>query len=225
MRSRCRAALTSTSCSNRSPTATGPTGTRAERDCVHCQAALAEFAALWAPVIDTAALPVPAPPGLTAAVISQIRVLVRDVWYTLQTTDLGVIRIAARIVAAMARDSARMVPGVRVVLGRSTHSKLAELARSGQPQAPSSSCRSRRPRPHRRGRPRRSGHLRRSRPRRGTRHPAACHRHSAGEHRPANHHRERRCRRHPHRRRSVGAWPGQPDRIAVHRTRTGFLPR
>jgi len=102
-----------------------------QRDCVHCQAALAEFAALWAPVIDIAARPVPAPRGLTAAVMSQIRVLVRDVWYTLQTTDLGVIRIAARIVAALARDSARMVPGVRVALGRSTHSKLAELAEQG----------------------------------------------------------------------------------------------
>ena len=67
-------------------------------------------------------------PGLTAAVMSQIRVLVRDVWYTLQATDLGVIRIAARIVAALARDTARMVPGVRVALGRSTHSKPAEVA-------------------------------------------------------------------------------------------------
>jgi uncharacterized alkaline shock family protein YloU len=99
-----------------------------QRDCVHCQAALAEFAALWAPVADTAARPVPVPPGLTAAVMSQIRVLVRDVWYTLQTTDLGVIRIAARIVAALARDSARTVPGVRIALGRSTHSKPAEIA-------------------------------------------------------------------------------------------------
>ena len=99
-----------------------------QRDCVHCQAALAEFAALWAPVADTAARPVPIPPGLTAAVMSHIRVLVRDVWYTLQTTDLGVICIAARIVAALARDSARRVPGVRVALGRSTHSQLAELA-------------------------------------------------------------------------------------------------
>jgi uncharacterized alkaline shock family protein YloU len=99
-----------------------------QRDCVHCQAALGEFAALWAPVADTAARPVPVPPGLTTAVMSQIRILVRDVWYTLQTTDLGVIRIAARIVAALARDSARMIPGVRVALGRSTHSKLAELA-------------------------------------------------------------------------------------------------
>ena len=95
---------------------------------MHCQAALAEFAALWAPVADTAAHPVPVPAGLTAAVMSQIRVLVRDIWYTLQTTELGVIRIAARIVATLARDSARMVPGVRVALGRSTHSRLAQLA-------------------------------------------------------------------------------------------------
>ena len=99
-----------------------------QQDCVHCQAAIAEFAALWGPVAETAASPVPAPPGLTAAVMSQIRVLVRDVWYTLQTTELGTIRIAARIVAALARDSARMVPGVRVALGRSTHSKLAARA-------------------------------------------------------------------------------------------------
>ena len=70
----------------------------------------------------------PAPPGLTAAVMSQIRVLVRDVWYTLQITELGAIRIAARIVAALARDSARMVPGVRVAFGRSTQGKLAALA-------------------------------------------------------------------------------------------------
>ena len=96
-----------------------------QRDCVHCQAALAEFAALWAPVIDTAARPVPAPRGLTAAVMSQIRVLIRDVWYTLQTTEDGVIRIAARIVAVLARDSARMIPGVRVALGRSTYSTIA----------------------------------------------------------------------------------------------------
>ena len=98
-----------------------------QRDCVHCQAAIAEFAALWAPVAEAAASPVPAPPGLTAAVMSQIRVLVRDVWYTLQTTDLGFIRIAARIVAALARDSARMVPSVGVAFGRSTHSKIGAL--------------------------------------------------------------------------------------------------
>ena len=99
-----------------------------QRDCVHCQAALSEFTVLWSPVTDLAATPVTAPPGLTAAVMSSIRVLVRDIWYTLETTELGHIRIAARIVAALARDSARLVPGVRVALGRSTHSKLAALA-------------------------------------------------------------------------------------------------
>ena len=99
-----------------------------QRECVHCQAAIAEFTALWAPVTETAATSVPAPPGLTAAVMSQIRVMIRDVWYTLQTTELGAIRIAARIVAALARDSARLVPGVRVTLGRSSHGKMAALA-------------------------------------------------------------------------------------------------
>jgi uncharacterized alkaline shock family protein YloU len=99
-----------------------------QQGCVHCQAAIAEFTALWLPVTELARDPVPAPPGLTAAVMSQIQSLVRDIWYTLETTDLGVIRIAARIVATMARDSARMVPGVRVALGRSTQGRLAALA-------------------------------------------------------------------------------------------------
>lgn len=99
-----------------------------QQGCVHCQAAIAEFAALWQPVTELAGDPVPAPPGLTAAVMRQIQALVHDVWYTLQTTDLGVIRIAARIVATMARDTARMVPGVRVALGRSTQGRLAALA-------------------------------------------------------------------------------------------------
>jgi uncharacterized alkaline shock family protein YloU len=99
-----------------------------QRECVHCQAAIAEFTALWAPVAESAARPVPAPPGLTAAVMSQIQALVRDVWCTLQTTNLGVIRIAARIVALLARDAARTVPGVRVALGRSTHGKVAAVA-------------------------------------------------------------------------------------------------
>ena len=95
--------------------------------CVHCQAAIAEFTAIWEPVTELASTPVPGPPGLTAAVMSHIRVLVKDVWYTLQTTDLGAIRVAARIVATLARDAARTVPGVRVALGRSSHGRLATL--------------------------------------------------------------------------------------------------
>jgi len=99
-----------------------------QRECVHCQAALGEFTALWEPVSELAAATVPVPPGLTATVMGQIRTLVRDVWYTLEITEIGAVRIAARIVAALARDSARMIPGVRVALGRSTESETAVLA-------------------------------------------------------------------------------------------------
>ena len=99
-----------------------------QQQCVHCQAALGELIAVWAPVAELAAAPVSAPPGLVAAVMSQIRTLVRDIWYTLQTTEFGAVRIAARVVAALARDSARTVPGVRVSLGRSTQGRVATLA-------------------------------------------------------------------------------------------------
>lgn len=99
-----------------------------QRSCVHCQAAVTEFAALWGPVQELAAQPVAVPPGLAAAVMSQIGNLIRDVWYTLETTDAGSIRIAARIIATLARDAARIVPGVRVALGRSTHTRPAVIA-------------------------------------------------------------------------------------------------
>jgi uncharacterized alkaline shock family protein YloU len=99
-----------------------------QRQCVHCRAALGELIAVWSPVTELAAAPVPAAPGLVAAVMSQIRTLVRDTWYTLHTTEFGAIRIAARVVAALARDSARMVPGVRVALGRTTQGSAATLA-------------------------------------------------------------------------------------------------
>jgi uncharacterized alkaline shock family protein YloU len=99
-----------------------------QRQCVHCQAALGEFTAIWAPVTELAATPVAAPPGLAAAAMSQIRALVRGVPYTLQLTETGAVRIAARVVAALARDSARMVPGVRLALGRSTQGLLAAIA-------------------------------------------------------------------------------------------------
>jgi uncharacterized alkaline shock family protein YloU len=96
--------------------------------CVHCQAALGEFTALWGPVAELAAAPVSPPPGLVAAVMSQVRHLVHDIWYTLESTEFGAVRIAARVVAALARDSARMIPGVRVALGRSTHGEVPALA-------------------------------------------------------------------------------------------------
>ena len=98
-----------------------------QRTCVHCQSALREFRRLWEPVHRLAAEPVTVPAALRAAVAAQVRKLVADVWYTLQLNEGGAVRVAARVVATIARDAARTVPGVRVALGRSTHSRLAGI--------------------------------------------------------------------------------------------------
>jgi uncharacterized alkaline shock family protein YloU len=98
-----------------------------QRGCPHCQAAIAEFALLWAPVREYARRPVSLPRRLRESVLKEVDRLVHDVWYTLQRTDTGTIRVAARVVAAIARDAAGRVPGVRVALGRSTESRVAEL--------------------------------------------------------------------------------------------------
>lgn len=107
-------------------------GRSAERDehqqtCPHCQAALGELADLWAPVAELAHEPVVAPAQLRQLILDQVDKLVQDIWYTLQFTDGGAVRIAARVVATVARDTARLVPGVRVALGRSTQSEVAKL--------------------------------------------------------------------------------------------------
>lgn len=93
--------------------------------CPHCQAALREFSRIWAPVRAKAAESVSVPQALSAAVQGQVRKLVADVWYTLQLTDGGQVRVAARVVAHLARAAARTVPGVRVAFGRSSESRLA----------------------------------------------------------------------------------------------------
>jgi uncharacterized alkaline shock family protein YloU len=98
-----------------------------QRDCLYCQAALHEFGRVWEPVRSLAAEQVAVPAALKSAVASQIRKLVADVWYTLQLNDGGAIRIAARVVARIAREAARDVPGVRVAFGRSTQGRLAGL--------------------------------------------------------------------------------------------------
>ena len=99
--------------------------TEHQRHCPHCQAALQEFSRVWEPVRRLAAGHVAVPATLKTAVASQIRQLIADVWYTFQLSDLGAIRIAARVVATIARDAARNVPGVRAAFGRSTHGTTA----------------------------------------------------------------------------------------------------
>ena len=101
--------------------------TRHQQDCPYCQAALREFGQVWEPVRRLAAERVAVPAALKTAVASQIRKLVADVWYTLQLSDGGAIRVAARAVARIAREAARDVAGVQVAFGRSTHSRMAGL--------------------------------------------------------------------------------------------------
>ncbi|MDT0260469.1 Asp23/Gls24 family envelope stress response protein [Jatrophihabitans lederbergiae] len=98
-----------------------------QQQCPHCGAALAEFRQLWAPVHEYARAPVHTPARLKNSVMKQVDKLVQDVWYTLQLTEGGSIRIAARVVAAVARETAALVPGVRVALGRTTDSRIAAL--------------------------------------------------------------------------------------------------
>jgi uncharacterized alkaline shock family protein YloU len=98
-----------------------------QQTCPHCQAALREFTRIWEPVNAVAAEPISLPAALKTAVSAQIRKLVADVWYTLQLTEGGEIRVAARVVATVARDAARTVPGVRVAFGRHTDGHFAEL--------------------------------------------------------------------------------------------------
>jgi uncharacterized alkaline shock family protein YloU len=102
-----------------------------QRHCLHCQAALPELSRVWEPVRNLAAEHVAVPAALKTAVASQIRKLIADVWYTLQLSDSGAIRIAARVVATIAREAARNVPGVRIAFGRSTHTTTAGPAGKG----------------------------------------------------------------------------------------------
>ena len=92
-----------------------------QRTCRHCQATLAELTALWQPVHDLAAEDVQAPAHLLEAVMLRVRALPRSVWHAVIPSDSGAgeTRIAARVVAAVARLAAESVPHVRVALGGS----------------------------------------------------------------------------------------------------------
>ncbi len=99
-----------------------------QRDCPHCQAALQEVSRVWEPVRSLAAEQVSLPAAVRSAVARHIRKLTADPWYTLDLAHGGAIRVAARVVARIARDAARQVPGVRVAFGRSTRPRIVRRA-------------------------------------------------------------------------------------------------
>lgn len=99
-----------------------------QQACPHCAAALAELGRLWAPVTAEARQPVTAPPGLVRGAMQRLRDVVPDDWYATVPTAGGRTRVAARVVAAIARRAATRVPGVAVALGRSSDPRLARAA-------------------------------------------------------------------------------------------------
>ena len=101
--------------------------TEHQQHCAHCQAAIRQFIEIWSPIRQLADEPVTVPQRLRASVMRQIDKFGHDVWYTLQLTQDGVVRVAARVIATIARDTARRVPGVRVALGRTTESRIADI--------------------------------------------------------------------------------------------------
>jgi len=89
-----------------------------QRGCPYCQAALAEFDRLWAPVRAVTAHRPQAPAGLLDEALRSMRGIAADPEYGRIEGPRGRTRISARVVVALARHLAARVPGVRVALSR-----------------------------------------------------------------------------------------------------------
>lgn len=100
-----------------------------QRRCPHCQAALAEYARLWAPFDQLAATEVHAPPGLLDRALAAIREAAGPVGWGRVTDPDGSFLVAARAVVSVAGHAARTSSGVRVAL-----SALGELADAAGPE-------------------------------------------------------------------------------------------
>lgn len=98
--------------------ARAPKESEHQRNCPHCRAALAELTEIWAPVHELAAERVSARGDLLEAVMARVRDLARNPWHAVIPDAAGSLRIAARVVGAVARLATESVPHVTVALGR-----------------------------------------------------------------------------------------------------------
>jgi uncharacterized alkaline shock family protein YloU len=89
-----------------------------QRQCPHCQAALAEYDRLWIPIRELAAETVDSPEGVLERALRRIRGAVEHANYAVVESANGLTRISARVVAVTARETAQTVPGVRVALSK-----------------------------------------------------------------------------------------------------------
>lgn len=85
--------------------------------CLHCQAALAEYARLWAPFDELADTEVQAPPGLIDRVLASVREQAGPVGFGRVGDEEGSFLVAARAVVSVAGYAARTSAGVRMALG------------------------------------------------------------------------------------------------------------
>lgn len=113
---------------------TEPVDVHHQATCPHCRATLAELTELWGPVHELAAEDVRAPRDLLASVMAQIHELARHTWFTYLPTERGHTRIAARVVAAVARLAAEEVPDVTLALGAGRTSPFTSPAHIAGPQ-------------------------------------------------------------------------------------------
>jgi uncharacterized alkaline shock family protein YloU len=90
-----------------------------QQHCPHCQAALAEYDRLWAPVLELAAEKITAPESIVENALRRIRSAVEFADYGVLESPDGLVRISVRVVVAIARETAQGVPGVRVALSKS----------------------------------------------------------------------------------------------------------
>jgi uncharacterized alkaline shock family protein YloU len=99
---------------------TPPSDPAHQETCAHCRAALTELADVWAPVRRLTAENVTAPPTLTSTIMERVRAIAVHGWHAVLTGHSGVLRIAAWVVAVIARRAAADVPGVGTVHGQVT---------------------------------------------------------------------------------------------------------
>jgi uncharacterized alkaline shock family protein YloU len=110
---------------------TAPAAPAHQATCPHCRATLAELDDLWDPLHELAQQQVRAPRDLLPTVMARVRDLSRHSWFAFVLSERGHTRIAARVVAAVARLAAENVPHVTLALGggrTGTDSTPAQIA-------------------------------------------------------------------------------------------------
>jgi len=97
---------------------TPPVDLAHQETCRHCRAALAELAGLWTPVRRLVDVDVTAPSSLTSTIMERVHAIAAHGWHAVLTGQFGATRIAAWVVAVIARRAAAGVPGVGTALGQ-----------------------------------------------------------------------------------------------------------